>query len=771
VHGLLPANFTRRTLSLTASVAVAAAIPAAATAALLVLAAPAQARPAYPARPALASGVSVTIDSMSPRYAVAGSTVSVTGTVSNGTTQPQAGLQVQLLTSPTPFLGRDQMDGYLSQGDDSGLAAAGAPFTLTGSLAPETTVYWHASFNVTTAGIGTFGVYPVAAQVSDPTGSMLASDQTLLPFWPGQQAAGLLRPLAIAWIWPLIDQPHHEVCPTSGPNDLLTSNDLSASLGRTGRLSALLAAGQANAAADLTWVIDPALLGDVDTMTHPYQVDSSSDCADVSGEPASKAAAAWLAALRKVTSRQATVITPYADVDVAALVHSGLNADLTSAYSTGYAVAQQVLQRPFGPSIAVPAGGTADLSVLTTLATAEHIGTVVLDSSEMPPSDTPVFEPDNAVTSIRTPAGTTMNVLLADPVLTSVLQAGDTGSGVLAPGTQFAVSQRFLAETAMIAAEAPDSARSIVVSPPQAWSPSAALAGELLGETAHTPWLAATALGSLARAPDTYASMARVPPPSNRKSPGELSRGYLSTVGAVDAALGVYTSMLSHPAGSYLQSLDEERAATESSAWRGSGAAPGLALAGSLSSYLTGQEKGVKIIVSTQVPMGGASGLVPVSIQNGGDKAIEVQLNASADNSPDRASQLTFGHFQSLVTVQPGLAALVRLPVRSAPIGSTVIQLSLTSKDGTPLGFADASFTVVSTRYGRAILFLIGAAIGVLVLTSVYRAVRRWLTAGDRVTAADDDPAGTVVTETSGARHPTEAPDDLAEARRRADDA
>jgi len=754
----------RRVLSLSASVA---AVAAATAAALLALATtPAQARAAHPS---LTSGVSVTIDSMSPRYATPGSTVSATGTVSNGTTRPKTGLQVQLYTSPAPFTTRDQMDAYLSQGGDGGLAAAGAPFTLAVSLAPETTVQWHASFKVTAAGISTFGVYPVAAQVSDPAGNVLASDQTLLPFWSGRQAAGLQRPLAIAWVWPLIDQPHHEVCAEPAADDLLTSNDLAASLTPAGRLSSLLAAGRANADARLTWVIDPALLGDVETMTHTYQVDLSSACAGDSTQPASKAATAWLSALKTVTSDQAAVLTPYADVDVSALVHSGLNADLTSAYTTGYAVADRVLHRSFTPSIAVPAGGTADISVLTTLATAEHISTVVLASSEMPPLDTAVFE-DNAITSIRTPAGTTMHVLLADPVLTSVLSAGDTGSGTLSPGTQFAVSQRFLAETAMIAAEAPDSSRSIVVAPPSDWSPSAALADQLLSETVHAPWLAATALGGLAQTPDTYASIARQPPPANRPSPGELSRGYLSTVSGVDAALGVYKSMLYPPAPSYLQSLDEERAAAESSAWRG-GAGQGLALADSLSSYLNGEEGKVQIVVSPQVSMGGASGQIPVSIRNRGNKAIEVELNASADNSPDRPSQLTFGHARNVVTVPPGQAVTARLQVSSAPIGSTLIRLSLTSANGTPLTFADKSFTVVSTRYGRAILFLIGAAIGVLVLTSVYRAVRRWLSAGGRVTVEEADPAGTVVTGTSGARHPTEAPDDLAEARRRADDA
>ncbi len=189
-----------------------------------------------------------------------------------------------------------------------------------------------------------------------------------------------------------------------------------------------------------------------------------------------------------------------------------------------------MLHGSFGPTIAVPAGGTADLSVLTNLATAQHIGTVVLDSSEMPPANPAVFEPDDAVTSIRTASGVNMTVLLADHVLTGVLAAGDTSSGVLPPSTQFAVTQRFLAETAMIAAEAPDTDRSIVVAPPENWSPSATLASDLLSETTSTPWLSPTALGSLAGAPDSERTVARQPPPASKDSPGELTGSYLSTV-------------------------------------------------------------------------------------------------------------------------------------------------------------------------------------------------------------------------------------------------
>jgi Family of unknown function (DUF6049) len=755
VHGLLPADIPRRILSLAA-----AAVMPVAAAVVLVLAAPAQAQPGQPGQP---GRVSIVIDSMTPQTAKPGSTVTVAGTVTNGTSQTKAGLAVQLGTSPTRFQTRDEMDGYVTQGTGASLEEVGDPFSLAASLRPGATVQWHASFQVDTVGMDQFGVYPVSAQLVDGGGGVLGVDQTLLPFWPGQQAAGLERPLDIAWVWPLVDQPHHQVC------SALTSNDLTTSLAPGGRLSALLGAGQANPGAHVTWVVDPALLSDVNTMTKPYQVASGPGCGAVN-EPASKAAKTWLDMLRGISAGQTPVITPYANVDVSALVHSGLAPDITSAYSMGYAVADSVLQGSFGPTIAVPAGGTADLSVLTNLATAQHIGAAVLDSSEMPPANSGTFEPDDAVTSIRTPSGVNMTILLADHVLTGVLATGDTSSGVLPPSTQFTVTQRFLAETAMIAAELPGSDRSIVVDPPENWSPSATLASDLLSQTASTPWLSPTALDSLAGAPDSEHTLARQPPPGGKNSPGELTGSYLSTVAKTGIELGVYQDLLYQPSNSYVQGLQQALTATESSAWRGRAASQGLALAKKLSRFMSGEEGQIHIIAAQQVPMGGSSGLVPLSIQNGSQHAIQVRLNTSVVNVPDRTSQLSIGHFKSLITIPPQHAPTVRLPVSSAPIGATAIQLSLTTVHGKALPLPVTSLTVESTRYGRAILFLIGAAIGALVLTSVFRGVRRRMRADTQVAPEDADLPGSVETGTSGARHPTEAPDDLADARRWADD-
>jgi hypothetical protein len=745
---------------------------AAAIAAVALAAAPALAAQASPAAPtagqAAAGGLSVHINGMNPQVARAGATVNLRGTITNRTRQTQAGLEVQLYTSATHFLTRDGLKSYLSSGQATGLVPAGDPFSVSATMSPGATVSWSTSFQVSAEGISTFGVYPVTAELQAvATLGVLSSDRTLLPYWPASQtAAGLQSRLKISWLWPLIDQPHHRACTA------LTDNSLAAGLSPDGRLSALLSAGASHAAAGLTWMIDPALLSDVATMSSRYQVGGQANCTGATPEPASPAAVSWLTGLRKVTAAQPTVLTPYANVDMPALVHQGLTKDLAAAYSLGRNVADSVLRGTFKHDIAWPAGGTADLSALTNLAAAEHVGTVVLTSSQMPALPAGSFQPDDAVTSLRV-AGLPLNVLLSDSTLTGVLRAGDTSTGTLSKSTEFDVRQRFLAETAMIAAEAPESARTIVVAPPYDWSPSQGLADDLLDETASAPWLAPAPLASLSSAPDTQRGVDRQRPPASKKSPVELSAAYLNQVRAVGTELARYKSMLYKPSGGYTQFLDEAMIATESAAWRGRGAARGQALADSLSRYVEGAEKKVKIIASAQVPMGGSSGLVPFSVQNGLlHQSIAVRVIVSVDNVHGRTSQLTVNHFNSLLIIPPGGVSLVKLPVSSAPQGSTVIHVSLASADGTPLPTVKlGTITVLSTRYGRAILFLIGAAIGVLVLTSVFRGVRQRMRGDTNLVNEEGDPPGSVVTGTSDARYPTEAPDDLADARRWADDA
>ena len=160
--------------------AAAFAVPVAILAAILagglaLAAAPAQ---AGTAERASAGHLSVTIDALSPSYASPGATVTVSGTVTNGTRQTQAGLDVRLFTSASHFLTRDGMDAYVSRGVASDLIPAGDPFVISASVAPGATAKWTASFRASTQGIGSFGVYAVTAQLQDLSGGVISSDQT-----------------------------------------------------------------------------------------------------------------------------------------------------------------------------------------------------------------------------------------------------------------------------------------------------------------------------------------------------------------------------------------------------------------------------------------------------------------------------------------------------------------------------------------------------------------------------------------------------------------
>jgi hypothetical protein len=670
--------------------------------------------------------LTLSIDGVSPNFAIPASTVRVSGTLTNHTGSAIASAAIQLLTYPQVFFTRSDMDSFARGHSSLFLQQAGAPF-VTGRVANGASVRWTVSFSPALAGYGGFGVYPVEVAAAATGSSYQATDRTLLPFWPEKGAA---TPLDTAWIWSLIDRPQQGAC-----SQTLATNSLAASLGGGGRLGTMLAAGQQWAERDrLTWALDPALLSDVNVMTHRYKVGGSSACTGAKHLPASAAATGWLSTLRDATAGQPVLLTPYADADVSALTHAGMDQNLRTAYRLGESVAGKILAPPFGTTetgtgdggtaaIAWPAGGVADASVATSLASNGGIHTLVLSSGELPPVDAPF---DNALDATTTGIGTTMGVLLADSGITGVLAAASASSPA---SSRFAAEQNFLAETAMIAAEAPYAKRALVVAPPRRWNPSAAEANALLSLTSAAPWLRPVGLSSLAaaagRAPTRQAL------PDSRVSRVELSAGFLRQVRAVDLSAALYKDLLYQPSASLLDSLDAAVAATTSTAWRGPGTAAGLAALGKLANYLSDAEQKVKIITGKKILLAGVSGATPVSVQNLLPLPVQVKVVATVPAD----SQLSVGKFNDLLLVPPGKTGTVRMPVRSTAIGTTTMQLQLVTKNGSPLTWTAQSLSVQATRYGRALLVLIAAALGVLVLTSVARWVRQWLRdgkAGDR---------------------------------------
>jgi hypothetical protein len=679
---------------------------------------------------AVASGLAVSIDSVSPQFATANSTITVRGTITNHTGGPLESVQVQLQTSPVYFTSRSEMNNF-SNGEyvpDVPLnAVIGTPWyePVSATLHSGATMSWTASFPVASQGYTRpYEVYPIEAQALSASFTPLGDARTFLPYW---RASGVGAPdkLDISWVWPLIDAPQQGACSNpsaSGSGDLAT-NKLASSLAAGGRLNGLLAAGLEYAnSTSLTWAVDPALLSDATVMTQRYKVGGDARCIGTTGMPASSAAATWLNDLRTgIRAGEQTFVTPYADPDVSALVHAGLDADLVQSYALGDSEAQQVLGPRFGsgPAIAWPANGVADAGVLTSLASDGQVGTTVLNSSEMPALPTPTnpYPPDDAVTSVPNGIGTTMNVLLADSGISAELGSATAGSSA---STQFSVEQDFLAQTAMIAAEAPNSQRSVVIAPPRRWDPSEGEAAALLRLTESAPWLRSVPLSSLASLGGKHATtVARKQLPGSKVAPRELSADYMSTVQSVRRSAGLYYSMLYKPPAETKRSLAAAVAATESSAWRGRASPGGWTAIRTLSGYLSYREKQVQIISGNTVVLAGPSGTTPVSVSNGLDVPVLVEVHAS----PPAGSQLTIGNSTS-VPIPAQQTTIVRLPVRSAALGSTLVQLQLATKNGTPLG-PTQSLSIESTRFGRALLIVIGAALGVLVLLSLARWLRR----------------------------------------------
>jgi hypothetical protein len=663
--------------------------------------------------------VSLAITSVSPQYATPGKTVTVSGTLTNTSSTPQAGLSIQL-RSGGPFDSRNQLQDYADGSYLGDEPVIGAVTTLAKTLAPRATVNWSVALSPSAVPMTEFGVYPLAAEAESASlPSLDVVSRTFLPFWPGTRA---LDPQTedIAWVWPLIDQPRQAICPG------LLNNGLAASLASGGRLQGLLQAGSTYASsAHLTWAIDPALLANVATMTKPYKVTTPATVRDGqcggTNERASQAAVTWLGQLKSATAGQPVFVTPYADADIAALIHYGMNADLTRAFNEGRLVAGSVLGRNFSTSAPAsstnltgmvwPADGIADYADLENLAASDGINTVLLDSSTMPASPQPDYTP-TAQTTTPDGVGAPLKVLLSDDTITQILGSANSPSDSKA--TAFAVEQRYLAETAMIAAEQPNVARAVVVAPPRRWDPPAGLASDVLAETVDAPWLRPVSLGQLAAVKNPSGQVTREPPRAH--SPAELGKPLLSQARQLDQQARLLMSVEQDPD----PALKYVAAAVESSAWRGGGRSgqQGAVLAQQLMAYLHSKEGELTVLGVPRVTLGGLKGTVPVSISNGLSYTVHVKLQAESSGGVTGVGQ------PRAVIVPPGDQETYRVSVTATNVGSTTLKFRLLTPQGVPFP-AQTSMTVQATNYGTLALVIIGAALGVFVLTAGARGLRR----------------------------------------------
>jgi len=685
---------------------------------------------------AAASGVpaTVTFTGLNPQWASPGTTVKVTGSVKNTAPASQR-LVVLLLDSSTPVSSISE----LQQSASSGYSLAGNVLPnatwSSGLLKPGASASWTIQVPVGGMGFSTFGVYPLAAQLQNGQGTNLNIAQTYLPYVPARSGPyGSSVPAAqkISWVWPLIDQPLLEepwqsVCTgAQAPQAAALAQSL-ASGGRLGQLvdaagtAAGTAAVQAQAArADtsgaaqrlatvtepiqslaqtdaVTWAVDPALLDNVSALAQ---------CGATEPQWA-RTASTWLTRLKETTASQPMFVTAYGDPNLLALIGAGKGPDVKQAFKFGRSRGSQILGRNLAPA---PAGGgpasTAGLawstgaptsSIAAELAGQDTVGTLVAGSSAFPLAPTSTVRALNGI-------GGYLNVLLTNDSLTSLL-------GSAGPGSAFTTAQEFLAETALLAQQ--HSSAPIIAAPPQRWQPPAGLASTLLSDTAAAPWLSPATLTSLT----TAAHVPTVQLPTTGPGLSSFEQDQLS---ALDAAV---TRHLALRAGQD-QSLVQAVSTIESSAYSGRFKATALGMVEMLAGRMAAQEQRVHIVAENRITLGGTHGNVPVSIDNRLPFAVRVTLQLSYSQADGvRVSPSPAG----AITVPAHTAETVRLAITAAQPGSTTITMTLLNEGSPPQPLASPAVrtTVQTTQVGLLGVIIFGAALGVFLLASAARALRR----------------------------------------------
>ena len=335
----------------------------------------------YECRPTLAA-LAISVTGMTPQVATPSATVTVSGTLANRTGSAISGITVQAQTSTVLFNARAEMTSFAASGSYPYLIQPAGTPEVTGTVPSGATVRWSVSFPAATF-YGQSGVFPLQVQAT-ARGGYTAAARTFLPYWPAGSSGTQPQPLQVAWIWPLVDTPQQGACSQHARDKpacrlrglgrppvhaARRGRDLGA--GRPAHLGRRPRAALRRVGDDA-----PVLHGRQRTVHRPVRPEGEPGGQRVAGEAGDR------------TAGEPAFLTPYANVDVAALIHAGLDASVRTAYQLGDTVAGQVLPHTFGANgsgtgdgavlkAAWPADGLADAEVLTSLASDAGISTVI----------------------------------------------------------------------------------------------------------------------------------------------------------------------------------------------------------------------------------------------------------------------------------------------------------------------------------------------------------------------------------------------------------
>ncbi|MEO3873166.1 DUF6049 family protein [Nonomuraea sp. B12E4] len=647
--------------------------------------------------------VAVTISSITPDVPRSPTDeIKFSGTVRNDTGTPQYNLRVSLRYVAQKFTDRATMAAYQSDENPATL-----PWNVSDSsgmdipaLAAGASVRWEFTATPVQLGYNSFGVYPVAVQVAQNRVPIMTPQRTYLTYAPPTVPKTPRNRLAIAL--PVIDQPHRATDDATFIDD-----KLSEALGDRGRLADLAEIAQV-APKEVTWFIEPALLDDLDTMKSAYRVKTKDG---TQSKPANPAAQEWLTTMRTSLAASPVVAVPYADPDVAALAHQGLDTQTDKAMRIGGDLTRRLLNPGAKTTVNWPPAGVLDPDALDLLSVSgDKVNRVLLNATNLPPQPPVAFTPDAASTldSVNGP----VTALVADPELSRLFEPASSTSVLLS-------SQRFIAETAMISSEVGQtSPRSLVIAPSRRWNPNPTLVTSLLGVAQRLPWLRLTPLESLKPSRVSVPRAGLTYTEHDRKN--ELTEKYLTPVKDVGAKADL-TSLITEqrvPSG-----FDKAVLRLSSTAWRDH-TRVGRSVTNQVKAAVTTKTDEVQITGSgpdRSRAIAGSNGVVPISVRNLLSIPILLYIDVRSNN-PDLL-QVAFPQDKPL-RIGGRQSGTVQVPMTATTDGDATVTVQLKTTDGRPYG-KPQKLTIRTTGYTGIALVIVGAALTVMLAAVVMRVLRR----------------------------------------------
>lgn len=635
--------------------------------------------------------LSVRISSLSPTQFKPGSTVTMTGKVTNNNKGAWTNVQAYLVMAHAPYTSRSQLDDAIS----NSTAYTGErvvdldAIDIMGNLAPGQSRPFTVKVPYGLLGVsGADGIYPVGVQIlgTDANGNRstvaIARATTFLPML----STAPKDKIAASIGWPFL-MPDYR----GSDGNYVDPAKLLASIGPGGQLRNLLDLARSTSTNQSTIIVDPALLVGVDDLARHRHLAKNVNVSDLQ----SAAATAFLDELLTLARNGSCWILGYDRPDVLALEQ---NKDLAPTLNEAVDKSTLAALDTYGLSgrrITWPTrrGVTPDL-----LKYVRGPGDqpVIVDAKDL----SGWSRRDGSLVQYQTASGP-LPLLIDDAIDDNV------------PGQESVVSlrQRILSESALAVlsrAIDPSTKADAVALVDPSWNPGADWAAGQLSLAFQSPWTSGASLDTLLTRP-LGAFQGSFPATAGARP---LSRAQLAAATKISAQAQSLNSVLADNSGSQVR-YNRDTATAIGVRWR-KNRSTGLTIARSVSARAGKELSKITIDGPQAVTLSSSSGKFPLTISNDTKSAIEVRVRLDSSNPALAIPDVP------RTTIEAGERRTLTVNVDVSDQRSTYVSASLITPSGKSFG-TPAIFQVRSSAVGAVLWVAIGLAALLVVVALVRR--------------------------------------------------